>query len=127
MARTKKKPGPEHRYPIELEWSEEDDAYLARVVDLPGCIADGETEREAIDAARVAARLWLEVATEEGRTIPAPSTEVPASGKFVARLPVSLHRRLQRMATRDKVSLNTLVVSLLSEREAERRAALKAS
>jgi antitoxin HicB len=108
-------------YPVEVHWSEEDQAFLAEVYDLPGCIADGPTEAEAIAAAHEAAELWLEVAQKEGRPVPAPSTEEPASGKFVLRLPTSLHRELRERARREKVPLNALVVTLLAQREAETR------
>ncbi|HZS39712.1 MAG TPA: type II toxin-antitoxin system HicB family antitoxin [Polyangia bacterium] len=122
MARAKTKARLEAlRYPIEVWWSEEDQAYLAEVYDLPGCMADGRTEESAIAAAHEAIVLWLEVARAEGRVIPRPSTEQHASGKFNVRLPVSLHRRLQQMARRERVSLNQLVLSLLAEREAARR------
>jgi antitoxin HicB len=107
------------RYRVYLHWSDEDKAWLAEVPDLPGCMADGETPEQAVNAAHQAANLWLEVAKEEGRPIPQP-TEA-ASGKFVVRIPKSLHRRLQLLAERENVSLNQLVTSLLAEREAEKR------
>jgi HicB_like antitoxin of bacterial toxin-antitoxin system len=43
-----------HPYLIEVFWSDEDEAYIANVPDLPGCSAGGTTEVEAIDAAHVA-------------------------------------------------------------------------
>lgn len=109
------------RYPVDVHWSEEDGAYIAEVYDLPGCMADGKTPAKAIAAAEEAAKLWVEVAQEEGREVPPPSTEEPASGQFVLRLPRSLHARLRSMARREGVSLNQLALSLLAEREAERR------
>lgn len=109
------------KYPIYLRWSDEDRAWIAEVPDLPGCMADGPTENEAISAAKVAAQLWIEVAGADGREIPKPTndTEV-ASGKFVVRIPKSLHRKLQLMAKREDVSLNQFVLSLLSAHEAVR-------
>jgi antitoxin HicB len=109
------------RYPFDLHWSDEDQAWIADVYDLPGCLADGETPQEAASAAEEAARLWVEVARQEGRDIPPPSSEESASGQFVLRLPRSLHARLRRMAEREHVSLNQLAVALLAQREAERR------
>jgi predicted RNase H-like HicB family nuclease len=58
------------RYRIILYWSEEDDAYIAEVPELPGCIADGVTYREALDNAQVVIREWIETARELGRPIP---------------------------------------------------------
>ena len=110
----------DNRYPMTLRWSEEDDAWIAEVPDLPGCMADGATEVEAIRAAEKAVHLWLAVARKEKRAIPLPSEAAPASGKFVVRVPKSLHQRLQWHARQEGVSLNQLVLSLLAAREALR-------
>jgi antitoxin HicB len=107
------------QYPVEVRWSDEDDAFIAEVYDLPGCLADGETEATALRAANEAARLWIETAIAEGRSVPSPSTGGGVSGKFNVRLPASLHRELQRQARREGVSLNQLVLALLARRGAE--------
>ena len=109
------------RYPVYLRYSDEDEAWIAEVPDLPGCMADGETREDAIRAVEETAALWMDVAAEDGRDVPEPSDPGEASGKFLLRLPKSLHRRLQLMAQRESVSLNQLVLSLLSAREAGRR------
>jgi antitoxin HicB len=109
-------------YPIYLRWSNEDDAWIAEVPDLPGCMADGKSEEEAVAAAREAITLWLEVAREDKREIPQPSNEPEASGKFLVRLPRSLHRHLQLMAKKEAASLNQLVLSMLAAMTAKRAA-----
>lgn len=110
------------RYPMELWWSDEDAAYVAEVFDLPGCMGHGATEPAAAANAHEAAELWIEVARQERRRIPEPSiTGKPASGVFNARLPRWLHQQLQRRAARERVSLNSLVVSLLAGHAAGRR------
>jgi antitoxin HicB len=110
----------ELRYPVYVRWSDDDEAWIAEVPDLPGCMADGETREAAIREAARVAEMWIETARKHGRGIPAPSGGEP-SGKFVARLPKWLHRKLQEMAQREAVSLNQLVISLLASREAEHR------
>jgi len=62
----------ESKYEIIIFWSEEDDAYLAEVPELPGCMADGQTYREALEKAEVIIREWIETAEELGRPIPSP-------------------------------------------------------
>lgn len=109
------------RYPIYLRWSDEDGAWIAEIPDLPGCMADGKTEAAAIKAVERAADLWLDVAKEEKRKVPKPSDLGEPSGRFLVRLPKSLHRRLQLLAKRENVSLNQLVSNLLAIREAEDR------
>jgi len=59
-------------YSVNLIWSREDEAYIAAVPELPGCMADGETMEEALQNVREVARQWVEVATEDGRRIPQP-------------------------------------------------------
>ena len=63
---------PSH-YPVVMYWSAEDRAYLVEVPDLPGCLADGPTQAEALANARIIIQEWLDFAQELGRDIPAPS------------------------------------------------------
>lgn len=60
------------KYEIILYWSKEDEAYIAEVPELAGCMADGPTAREALQNVELVAMEWLEVAKEEGREIPEP-------------------------------------------------------
>ena len=60
------------RYSIILHWSQEDQAFIAEVPDLPGCVADGATYNEAVTNVEVVIQEWIETAKELGRTVPAP-------------------------------------------------------
>ena len=62
----------EPRYEVIIYWSAEDEAFLAEVPELPGCMADGPTYEAALAAVKVVIREWLEVAREMGRDIPEP-------------------------------------------------------
>jgi antitoxin HicB len=103
-------------YPIEIRplAADEGGGYLASYPDLPGCMSDGETPAEAIANAQDAAESWLATAKEFGDPIPAPGSG-GESGKFVTRLPKSLHTQLARRAKQEGVSLNTLVATFLAE------------
>jgi antitoxin HicB len=103
------------RYPIKVFYSEEDKGFIAVISDLPGCSAFGETEEGAIREVKIAEELWLETAKKEGRKIPQPSSEDAYSGKILARTPKSLHKELMEKAKEEGVSLNQLVVYLLSK------------
>ena len=59
-------------YEISIRWSEEDDAYIAEVPDLPGCASDGATYREALDNVQPFIAEWIENAKVLGRPIPEP-------------------------------------------------------
>jgi len=87
------------------------------VRDLPGCSAWGVTEEEAAREAQNAIAAWLEAARAAGRKLPAPSVAEPVdrySGKFIVRVPRTVHARLARRAKQEGVSLNQLVVSVLA-------------
>ena len=60
------------RYEIIIYWSEEDEAYIAEVPELPGCMADGSTYEEALRNIEVISREWIDTARELGRPIPEP-------------------------------------------------------
>jgi predicted RNase H-like HicB family nuclease len=54
------------RYEIIIHWSDEDQAFVADVPKLPGCMAHGESREEAIVNAREAMALWIDTAQAEG-------------------------------------------------------------
>ena len=60
------------KYEVIIYWSTEDDAYVAKVPELPGCAADGSTYQEALANAEVVIQEWIETAKELGRSIPEP-------------------------------------------------------
>ncbi len=60
------------RYEIVIYWSSEDDAFVAEVPELPGCMADGKTYHEALSNTEQIIQEWIETAKEIGRTIPQP-------------------------------------------------------
>ncbi len=62
----------ELKYEIILYWSNDDEAFIAEVPELPGCCADGTTYQEALANAEQIIREWIETASELGRAIPKP-------------------------------------------------------
>ncbi|MDY6901049.1 MAG: type II toxin-antitoxin system HicB family antitoxin [Cyanobacteriota bacterium] len=60
------------RYEIILYYSQEDEAFIAEVPELPGCAADGETYQQALQNVEVVMQEWIETAQELGRNIPQP-------------------------------------------------------
>jgi Uncharacterized conserved protein len=62
----------ENRYEIIIFWSDEDDAFVADVPELPGCIAHGPSHAAALESAQEAILLWCETAEELGHPIPQP-------------------------------------------------------
>ncbi|MGE5655684.1 MAG: type II toxin-antitoxin system HicB family antitoxin [Actinomycetota bacterium] len=60
------------KYEVIIDWSEEDQAFIAEVPELPGCAADGETYQEALQNVEVMMQEWLQTAKELNRPIPQP-------------------------------------------------------
>lgn len=60
------------RYEIVIYWSDEDEAFIAEVPELPGCMADGPTYEAAVANVKVVIGEWIQVAREMGRPIPEP-------------------------------------------------------
>lgn len=60
------------KYEILIFWSEEDQAYLAEVPELPGCMADGSTYEDALTNVEGTIQEWMETAKDENRPIPEP-------------------------------------------------------
>jgi predicted RNase H-like HicB family nuclease len=107
-----------NHYPLNIFWSAEDKGFIAEVPDLPGCSAWGETEASAAREAQDAIKAWLAAAKAARRAIPKPSVTAPLSsysGKFLVRVPRSLHARLAREAEQQGVSLNQWAASKLAQ------------
>jgi predicted RNase H-like HicB family nuclease len=61
-----------YRYEIIIYWSEDDQAYIAEVPELPGCAADGPNYQEALSQAEIIIDEWVETAKGLGRPVPDP-------------------------------------------------------
>jgi predicted RNase H-like HicB family nuclease len=60
------------RYEIIIYWSDEDQAFITEVPELPGCMADGATYQEALTNTEVVIQEWIDTAKELGRLVPKP-------------------------------------------------------
>ncbi|MDI6601348.1 MAG: toxin-antitoxin system HicB family antitoxin [Thermoanaerobacteraceae bacterium] len=100
-------------YTIEIKPSPEG-GFAARIVELPGCITQADTIEEVYTMLEDAKRCWIEDALENSEKIPEPVGE-EYSGKFVVRIPKSLHKVLSERAAMEKVSLNQYIIYQLSK------------
>jgi len=103
------------KYSFRVQYSEEDGGYIALSPEFPGLSAFGETPEEAIRESETALELFLEAYSEKKKPLPEPNVLKEYSGQIRARLPKSLHERLAVRAEEEGVSLNTLMIQLLSE------------
>ena len=60
------------KYEIIIYWSDEDQAYIAEVPELPGCTAHGPTQEAALASVNAAIGLWVDTAKESGDPVPQP-------------------------------------------------------
>jgi len=100
-------------YTIELI-REDTTTWFARVAELPGCMTEGDSAEDAAAMIQDAMAGWIELALEDGRTIPEPKPLEEFSGKFVVRVSKSLHRDLVAAAAREEVSLNQFIATELA-------------
>ncbi len=88
--------------------------FYATVFELEGCQSSGDTFEEAYKSLQEAMEGWIETKLENNHTIPLPIDAEKYSGKFVLRLPKSLHCRLAMEAEREGVSLNQFALYKLT-------------
>jgi antitoxin HicB len=113
-------------YPFEVRplTKEEGGGYLISFPDFSECISDGETPEEALRNGMDALVETIAALEDMGLPVPAPGSGGAFSGKFIQRVPRSLHARLAARARQEGVSMNALVTTFLAEslgaREAQR-------
>lgn len=89
--------------------------FYAKVLELDGCQSTGETFEEAYENLREAMELWIETKLEGGFDIPLPIGYENFSGKFIVRIPKSLHYKLAIEAQKEGISLNQYALYKLSK------------
>ncbi|WP_414041100.1 toxin-antitoxin system HicB family antitoxin [Acidithiobacillus sp. M4-SHS-6] len=104
-------------YPFEIRPLSEAEGggYLISYPDFSECISDGETVEEAIANGHDALMATITALEAKGFPVPPPNSGGVVSGKFVARVPKTIHAQLTARAKAEGVSLNTLVLTFLAE------------
>ncbi len=108
-----------YRFEIRPLSSVEGGGFLISFPDLPGCISDGETISEAVRHGKEAFQSWVSARLHDRLPVPEPSrheeqTLEAYSGRFVQRIPRSLHAELAARAGVEGVSLNSLALALIA-------------
>ena len=94
---------------------EDGDYYFSKILELDGCHSTGTTEEEALENLNEAFEGYIEVKLEYGDPIPEPVSPESYNGKFLLRLPKTLHQRLAYEASKEGVSLNQYALYKLSK------------
>ena len=104
-------------YPFEVRplSAEEGGGFLISFPDFAECISDGETVDEAMENGRDALKATIAALKAKKLTVPSPNSGGVASGKFVARVPKTVHAQLATRARAEGVSLNALVLTFIAQ------------
>lgn len=105
-----------NKYSINVQWSEEDECFVALVPEFPTLSAFGETREEALAEAKVALQGFIDIYQADGLPLPEPKCVPSHSGQLRIRIPKTLHGELAKEAERQGVSLNSHIIYLLSEK-----------
>ena len=110
--------------PFEIRPLSEEDGggYLISFPDFSECISDGNTIAEAIENGMDALQETIAALESLNMPVPEPGSEGSYSGKFIQRVPKSIHARLVMRAKQEGVSMNSLVTSILAESLGRREA-----
>jgi predicted HicB family RNase H-like nuclease len=101
-------------YLFTVVWSEEDQAFIGRVLEFPSLAAHGSTQAKALNEIRTVVEHTFQDLLDSGEEVPAPINKRRYSGKLVVRLPKYLHRQLAIEAAEEGVSLNQLISTKLA-------------
>ena len=103
-----------YNYIVQPIKDESGEYFYAKVLELDGCQSTGETFEEAYESLKEAMEGWIEAKLEGGFEIPMPVGYDDFSGKFIVRIPKSLHYKLSVEAEQEGVSLNQYALYKLS-------------
>lgn len=90
--------------------------FTAKILEFPGCVAEGATAEEAYRNLEAAAESWLIAALDTGYPVSEPLVASGYSGRIALRLPKSLHEQVVRLAEFDGVSVNQFLVAAIAEK-----------
>lgn len=110
-----------NKHAISIKWSDDDNGFIASIPGIKALSAFGSTRERALSELKIAAEAYFEALEEAGNPLPYPEKIISYSGQLRLRMPKSLHSALAIEAEGEGVSLNTHIVTLLSERHIEKK------
>ena len=110
-----------NKHAVSIKWSDEDNGFIASIPGVEALSAFGKTNEKALSELKIAAEAYFESLKKAGKTIPPEHKVISFSGQIRLRMSKSLHAALSNGAEEEGVSLNTYMVTLLSERHMEQK------
>jgi len=109
-----------NKHAISIKWSDEDNGFIAAIPGIQGLSAFGKTREEALSELNIASEVYFKSLKKAGIQLPDVEKIIPYSGQIRLRMPKGLHADLSNRAKDEGVSLNTYIVTLLSDRHTGR-------
>jgi len=110
-----------NKHAVSIKWSDEDNGFIASIPGVQALSAFGNTNEKALSELKIAAEAYFESLKKAGKKIPLENKVISFSGQIRLRMSKSLHTALSNEAEEEGVSLNTYMVTLLSERHMEQK------
>lgn len=102
------------KYTYRIEWSEEDQIFIARCMEFSGLAAHGATSESALKEIKKVVNESIKWLKEEGKTVPEPLGMKKFKGNLTLRVPPEIHRELAVKSAEEGVSINQYILSRLS-------------
>jgi predicted HicB family RNase H-like nuclease len=110
-----------NKHAVSIKWSDEDNGFIASIPGVQALSAFGIKREIALSELKIAAEAYFQSLKKAGKTFPPECKVISFSGQIRLRMPKSLHAALSNGAEEESVSLNTYMVTLLSERHMEQK------
>ena len=110
-----------NKHAVCIKWSDEDNGFIATIPGIKALSAFGAKREKALSELKIAAEAYFEALEAAGKPLPLYEKVTPYSGQLRLRMPKSLHAALSNGAEDEGISLNTYIVTLLSERHIEKK------
>jgi len=101
------------KYTIRVQWSSEDEAFLASCLEFPSLMTHGDTQTEAIEELRGVLDFAVEDLKSKGKNVPVPLGERQFKGNISLRVAPETHQQLFYNATEEQLSLNQYITTIL--------------
>ena len=111
----KKTTNPEDKYTYKVEWSEEDQCFIARCLEFQSLGTHGKTREKALSEMSKVVAETIKWMAEEKEEIPLPLSMRKYSGKLTLRLPPEIHRMVETNAIMQGISINRYILSSLTK------------
>jgi predicted HicB family RNase H-like nuclease len=109
------------KYTFRVQWSEDDEVYLANCLEFPSLMTHGETQVDAIDELKVVLRFAVNDLSAKGKSIPTPLGERQFKGNISLRIPPETHEQLFYNASEENLSLNQYITTVIEKNLYENR------